>query len=201
MANFFKEKVKKALSYNDYRALVEKLFAEGRSTGERQTPGRLNATKLNIQRMNRLDKTIVLTPAMEELLAGLKRKYTWLILTEGWCADSAQNLPAVNLIAEKAPNIEAYYLLRDENSGLMDKYLTNGGRSIPKVIALGAETFEDAGTWGPRPAPAQEMKLRYKENPVVPYDEFQKELQLWYTKDKTITLQNEIMEMIRASEG
>jgi hypothetical protein len=201
MANFFKEKINKALSYNDYRRHIEKLFNEGKSTGERQTPGRLNATKLNMQRMARLDKTTVLTPALEQLVTGLKRKYVWLILTEGWCADSAQSLPAINLIAEKSPGIDAYYLLRDENLDLMDKYLTNGGRSVPKLVSLYADTFEDAGTWGPRPAPAQEMKLKYKENPVMPYDEFQKELQLWYTKDKTIILQNEIMEMIRASEG
>ncbi len=36
----------------------------------------------------------------------------------------------------------------------MDRYLTNGSRSIPIVIALDEE-FQELGHWGPRPAELQ----------------------------------------------
>ncbi len=40
----------------------------------------------------------------------------WLIITEGWCGDAAQNIPAYRKNAAESVNIETRYVLRDENS-------------------------------------------------------------------------------------
>ncbi|MGN1400081.1 MAG: thioredoxin family protein [Bacillus sp. (in: firmicutes)] len=72
-----------------------------------------------------------------------------IILTEDWCGDAMVNLPVFMHIAREA-NIEARYLLRDENLELMDQYLTNGtARSIPIIILID-EYGNEYARWGPR---------------------------------------------------
>lgn len=89
-------------------------------------------------------------------------------------------------------------LLRDDNPEAMNRYLTNGGRSIPKLITIdtdGNELF----TWGPRPQPAQQIIIAWKQNPeAITHEDAEKELHLWYAKDKGKTLQHEIVEKLKA---
>lgn len=183
----------KAISYKDYRNMIDALMAEGKTTGEKQTPELLAYAKLNIQRMNRLDKTATVLPALEEKIKHAKPQ-KWLILTEGWCGDAAQNLPILIKIAELAPQIEVRFLLRDENLDIMDLYLTNGGRSIPKLIALSADG-QELFNWGPRPLPAQEFLIELKKtNP--PFDVLAEKLHKWYADDKNQHLQEEILALL-----
>ena len=114
----------------------------------------------------------------------------WLIITEGWCGDAAQNIPIIEKIAAENSNIETRYILRDENLELMDVYLTNNARSIPKLIALDAKTLEEIGAWGPRPQAAMdyfyEMKAQGLEKPQM-----MENLQRWYLQDKEKSVQTE----------
>jgi hypothetical protein len=73
----------------------------------------------------------------------------------------------------------------------MDRYLTNGTRSIPKLICLQADTLQEIGTWGPRPAILQQMVMDHKKNPQIPDKEFKESIQAWYAKDKSQHLQQE----------
>ncbi|MEM1134986.1 MAG: thioredoxin family protein, partial [Bacteroidota bacterium] len=115
--------------------------------------------------------------------------------------DAAQILPVLNKIAEASPNIELLTLLRDENLRLMDSFLTNGGRSIPKLIILDKKSISVKGSWGPRPKPAQDMFLVYKHNKEkVAYEDFQAELQKWYLKDKAGAIQDELFELLDVCE-
>jgi Thioredoxin len=85
----------------------------------------------------------------------------------------------------------------------MDGFTTNGGRAIPILVVMDGETGAVITRWGPRPAPAQQMVLDYKALPAdkPPYQEFVKELQLWYLHDHTRTLQAELLEMVLALES
>ena len=67
-------------------------------------------------------------------MRNVKENWIWLILTEAWCGDAAQNIPTIEKIARENDRIKTLYLLRDENLELMDKYLTGGARAIPKLI-------------------------------------------------------------------
>jgi hypothetical protein len=163
----------------------------GKSIGKEM----INYAKLNIQRMNRLDKTTILndnwTPFFEDLESNLK----WVVLTEGWCGDAAQIVPVINKIAEASNGkIELELLLRDENLVLMDKYLTNGGRAIPKLICYD-ENNKELWNWGPRPKVTQELVNQLKED-KVDLNELKTQLHLWYTHDKTMNIQLEIFERI-----
>jgi hypothetical protein len=46
-------------------------------------------------------------------------------------------------------------------------------------------------------APAQDMMMEYKKSKSIPYDEVNKNIQLWYAQDKTKTLQMEFIKILR----
>lgn len=190
--------LEKAMSYADYISLLNHLFERGLTTGEKQSESLLEYAKINLQRMKRLDKTGKLLPELIEELKNLKNNQLWLVISEGWCGDAAQNLPFLNKIAEASPKIELQIILRDENLDLMDQFLTNGGRSIPKLIALNKQSLEVLGTWGPRPAVAQEMMMEFKKQEGADYSNFQRDMQIWYTQDKGQHLQREFIDLLKS---
>lgn len=185
------EVLEQALSYQEYRHLVDGLLAEGKTTGPNQSESLTHYTKMNVQRMKRWDKVTQIREDLKELIEQVNEKMLWVVLTEGWCGDAAQNIPVIMKMAELNPNIEVKFLLRDENLDVMDAYLTNGGRSIPKLVVLNAATLDEYGTWGPRPEPVQEMVLEHKKNSNESYAEFSEKVHKWYAKDKAQTIQDE----------
>ena len=187
-----------AMNYDQYMTLLTDLLAEGKTTGDKQSEAMVGYGKMNVQRMKRLNKTIQLLPELEDVVQGLTRKMTFLVITEGWCGDAAQNVPVFNKLTENNNQIDVKLILRDENLEIMDGYLTNGGRSIPKLIALDSSTLEVIGTWGPRPETAQVMVSEFKKIEHGDYSEFVKEVQLWYTKDKTNSMQQELITLLKA---
>lgn len=196
MRKIIQNSLERALSYTEYRNLVSGLLAEGKSTGPNQSDDLLNYSKLNDKRMKRLDKTVKLTKETLAKIKDVKEPQTWLVLTEGWCGDAAQNIPVINKIAEENPNINFKLVLRDENLELMDAFLTNGGRSIPKLIALNKEN-EVINTWGPRPTTATKMVVDYKEKHGSLDADFKTDLQVWYNKNKGENTQEDIVSMLQ----
>ena len=81
-----------------------------------------------------------------------------LVLNAAWCLDSANTVPVLARIAEAVPGVELRLLERDDYPELMDRYLTDGGRSIPLAILLD-QSFRELGRWGPRPAELQAWVL------------------------------------------
>ncbi len=190
-----KEQFESGYTYSEYRNLVDSEFENGRTTGSNQGEDYLQYTKMNIHRMNRLEKTIDLDDELIGKLNALPCNVNWLLITEAWCGDAAQNVPILNKMAEVSPKINLRLLLRDENLDIMDQYLTNGGRAIPKLIILDGDMNEIA-TWGPRPTEVQEMVMENKRTDNLPYSEFGKVVQKWYATDKGKSLQHEMMSII-----
>jgi hypothetical protein len=184
-----------SFSYNEYREYVSKLISEGKSTGHTQTEDLLHYSELNETRLKRLDKTIKVIPEIEQELINLSKKYTWLVISEGWCGDAAQLLPIMNKMAEVSENIDLQIVLRDDNDELMSQFLTNGGKAIPKLIILD-ENNNLIADWGPRPEPARKLIADYKAANGLVDEPVKIELQKWYLQDKGITTQNEIMALM-----
>lgn len=201
MYNILKLKLEEGLDYADYRVLIKQLLSKDKTTGLEQTPGRVEITRLNEKRMDRLEKTITLSDDIKQILLGLKKQYVFLVISEAWCADSAQSLPILAKMAEFSDNLDLQIILRDENLDLMDEYLTKGGRSIPKLICIEACDFRELGTWGPRPEYLQQKMIAYKKNPDMPYKDFQKEQQMWYAKDKGRHLQDDFIQLFNHWEA
>lgn len=186
-----------AYSYSDYMHLMEKVVLENRTTGPKQSEELNHYTRLNLARMQRLNKKTVILDSLRQAVDQLDVQQTWYILTEAWCGDAAQNIPTIVAATLSNPAINVKLLLRDEHPELMDAYLTNGGRSIPKLVAVD-EHFNELFTWGPRPAGAQALLKEYKANPVKPYSEFAEDIQRWYIADKTESLQCELQALLEA---
>lgn len=181
-----------ATGYTEYVRMVEELLTAGHATGGNHPEIYLHYTKMNLQRMHRLEKTIVLVPEAEDAIRNITRPQIWLVLTEGWCGDAAQSMPVMQALAALNPLIEIRVLLRDENPGLMDLYLTNGvARSIPKLIAIDPATRAELFNWGPRPAELQEYFYRMRAENIPP-DDIKEKFQRWYNTDKTVSIQREI---------
>ena len=147
-----------SFTYQEYRNHIDNLFEQGKTTGENQSESMLHYTKMNIQRMKRWEKKFVIGKVLKTKLESLETPQTWVVLTEAWCGDAAQNMPLLHLAAEGSDKIDFKVLLRDENTEIMNDYLTNGGMSIPKLVIFEGEN--EIGTWGPRPAPLQQMVQR-----------------------------------------
>ncbi len=191
--------LEKSMSYSEYRKMMKDLIFQRKTTGPDQSPDKITYTKLNEHRMHRLEKTVLINDSLVKTVQSLNKKWIWVILAETWCGDVAQNVPALQKIAELNTLISTHYLLRDENIPLMNQYLTNGGKSIPKLICYDGETFTPLGHWGPRPAPAQQLyKTLRAQQPPLSFNEIHEPLHKWYAEDRTHTLQKEMEELIKS---
>jgi len=182
-----------AFTYAAYREKVSKELQSKLTLSPEDTI--THYTQLNQSRMNRLDKTLVLTDSVRTKLLQLKQKYIFYVISEGWCGDAAQILPIINKIVEASDNLELKIIFRDENVEVMNQYLTNGAQAIPKLIILDQNHVEIA-IWGPRPAPASNLILENKKQFGKVTDEAKEALQVWYNTDKGVTTQNEIVALL-----
>lgn len=178
------------MSYSQYLKLVKDLVEKESTTGE-INPDHVKLTSLNLKRKQRLNRNIKLTPKQEERFKNLKTSQTWLVILESWCPDGAQTIPILNKIAEASENIDLRIVLRDDNPELMDNFLTNGTRSIPKLIILDRD-MDVLATWGPRSAPATKMVMDYKKEFGKIDASFKAKLQVFYNKDKGLSIINEL---------
>lgn len=197
MKNIIKKSLIHSLSYNEFRSLVSKKAAQNSSTGNEQSDVLSNYTVLNDRRMSRLDKKIHLTTQTIDFLKSIDEKFIFLVLMESWCGDGAQTLPVINKMTTSNNNFELKIVLRDENDELMQLFLTNGGKSIPKLLILEKESLKVLSDWGPRPNIATKMVEDYKKKYGNLDAEFKKDLQLWYNKDKGIDTQNDIVNLLK----
>lgn len=197
MSSIF-DTAKRSFTYKTFNQLLDTLFAEGKTTGNNQSKEYLFYTKLNLQRMKRWDKTFGLRKEVLDFMSTILPQ-DWWVITEGWCGDSAQNLPAIEKMAEASDGkINLRIVLRDENPQIMDQYLTNGtSRSIPILAAFdkeGSPLFK----WGPRPYGAQMLLTAWRNNPARPsFEAFEQEVHTWYTMDKGSALQDEFMNLLQ----
>ncbi len=195
MKDIIHNALQRSLSYQEYRELVLDLLKEQKSTGETQSEAYLNYSKLGNARMKRLDKQFKLSDEAISLLQDSSKRYTWVVLTEGWCGDAAHALPVINKIAETSKNIDLRLVLRDDNELLMNQFLTNGGKSIPKLIVIDKDSDEVIATWGPRPSLATKMVNDYKEKHGVLDASFKEELQVWYNQNKGMNIETDLVEL------
>jgi len=196
-----RETIKNAHTFDEFVDLTERLHEDGKVTNGNNTEAMLGYTKLNLQRFRRVYKTTKLNPEVVKKIKKTNREMVWLVINEGWCGDSAQSLPVLARISDESEKITLKVILRDENLEIMDQYLTNGGRSVPKLIALDAKTLDELGTWGPRPEEAQNLYDKMKEDETSTYQERATAMQKWYSKNKGTAVQEEIADLLQEWEN
>ncbi len=181
-------------SYDTYMQLMRSLASNGGTTGE---PGETEVyfTKMNAQRMERVNNTWTVIPEVVEFSKTYTPNVRILAIVESWCGDAAPNTATLALLTRQL-HIDLDIILRDENPEIMNRFLTNGTRSIPKFIFLDAETNTPLATWGPRQKAVAELVKTAKEN-GVDGEIWKADVQKWYNQDKGVTLQREILEILQ----
>lgn len=116
-----------------------------------------------------------------------------LVLAEDWCGDASNTVPIVARLAEQSPGLELRVLRRDQHPEVMDRYLTNGSRSIPIIVALDRE-FRELGHWGPRPSELQSFVLANKG--TIPKAELYPQVRRWYARDRGETTLRDVLAII-----
>lgn len=157
---------------------------------------RVSFAQLNLHRAGRIRRTWKPTEETLALVARIDTPQLWLVLTEPWCGDSAQNLPCLEILAEANPRITIRFLLRDDNLDVMDRYLTGGKRSIPILVTLdeqGKELFR----WGPRPAAVQEVFEAATDEGLEKQAKLEK-IHLVYGRDRGRALEAEMQALLAA---
>lgn len=151
----------------------------------------LNYTKLNWSRMNRWLKRFEPQDAMKSLIASITEPQHWIVITEPWCGDAAHSVPQLYQMVKNNPNIDFEIQLRDSEPFLIEDYLTDGSKSIPKLI-IRNDVGHDKVIWGPRPEPLQRIYMQMKDE-ERPFEEIKEALQKWYNEDKGEILQRELL--------
>jgi 1-aminocyclopropane-1-carboxylate deaminase/D-cysteine desulfhydrase-like pyridoxal-dependent ACC family enzyme len=150
--------------------------------------------------MGRWNKTSKVSAPLEQLMRTVNRQQVWLLITEAWCGDGAQSIPHLAKLAALNSLISLKIVLRDEHPELMNAYLTNGNRSIPKLIAITTDLQQELFTWGPKPQYLLDRHASFKQNPEgLSYLEFKEQVHLWYAKNKQKDLETEIYPLISST--
>ena len=119
-------------------------------------------SKYNDERSGRVKEAYVMNTDFRATLEAINEPQLWMIITEDWCVDSAYTLPIFYAAAVSNSQIKIRILPRDSNLDIMDQYLTNEARSIPKLVIFTMEG-QELGVWGPRPATLQAMRKEMKD--------------------------------------
>lgn len=156
----------------------------------------LDYAKLNWSRMNRWLKKGELSDALVEAIKGISQDQQWTVITEPWCGDAAHSIPFIQLAAQLNPLITVVYEHRDAEPFRINEYLTDGSKSIPKLIIRDSQGA-DLAVWGPRPKECQQLFDRLKtEN--ADFETQKTALQHWYNADKGKSVQAELVSLLTA---
>jgi hypothetical protein len=187
--------IMKTQTWEDYLQLFEQILS-GEFTNELyEKADYKDYVRMNLSRVNRWLKNGDMNADLVQAIEQINTPQTWFLITEPWCGDAAHSTPFIARFAALNRNITLKIVLRDENHDFIDQYLTNGGRSIPKLI-IRDESDKDLCVWGPRPQTLSVIFAQLKaEN--QPFEVVNKTLQNWYNQNKGVDIQNELLALVR----
>lgn len=182
------------MDFTAYQQLFFDILNSPNPLAPYDNPDYLNYTKLNWSRQQRWLKVGVLNPDLTNAIEKISKPQLWTVITEAWCGDASHTIPFLHRLSELNPLIKVDYQLRDSPPFLIESYLTNGTRSIPKII-IADEYNQDLSTWGPRPAECQRLYLQMVKDHIE-MGEKKIALQKWYNEDKGESFQLEFLDII-----
>jgi hypothetical protein len=198
MASFLKSgRLNAGLDFDGYiermREYAARTADEGMSAEDRE---HLETAAINLHRTERILRTYQPSDGVRHSAERINSPQAWLLLSEVWCGDSAQCVPQIAKIAALSPQISLRIMLRDENPDIMDAYLTDAKRAIPKLVIFGTDRSELA-RWGPRPKGAQAV-FQEALAEGVPKKVRLERLHLWYGRNRGAELDAEMEGLLRS---
>ncbi len=153
-----------------------------------------NYTRLNLQRMRKWLKTYRPSQEAVKTFSRIQHPMTFLVISEDWCVDAAQVIPCLYKLAVTNPFIEMRFIDRDKHPHIMDKFLIEGKRKIPIVVAID-EKGQELFRWGPRPTPAETV-YQSARKAGLSNETVQKQLHAWYAADRCQTVEKEFAALL-----
>jgi len=182
------------MNFSDYQQTFDRILSGELTTAPYDDPHFIEYVKLNHSRQNRWVKKGELIDEAVEAVTNIQSKQNWVLITEPWCGDASHNVAFIVKLAELNPLISLDIQLRDAEGSEIDSYLTNGGKSIPKLI-IRNDSGKDLIVWGPRPAEAQALFHKLKEQNRS-FEEQKIGLQQWYNENQGLAVQTELAHAI-----
>ncbi|RFS26955.1 thioredoxin family protein [Chitinophaga silvatica] len=186
------------MDFVSYLDVFEKILNNPQPPAPYDNPDYFNYAKLNWSRMHRWLKQATIAPETKSVVMAITQPQNWIVITEPWCGDAAHIVPFFELLSALNPMIKVDYQLRDSPPFLINEYLTNGGKSIPKLIIRNSDG-KDLGTWGPRPAECQELYNQLVAE-KADFETLKTELQKWYNKDQGKLIQAELTQLLATTQ-
>ena len=184
--------------WQGYLSTFERLLTTENPTAPYDNPVYMEYVKLNNSRQKRWLKTRTIDPELIKIIKRINVPQTWYIITEPWCGDVAHSIPFLYLMSKYNPLINVRIVWRDTPPYMIENYLTNGGKSVPKLVVRDVNE-NDLFQWGPRPASCQTIYLDLKAKGAA-FEEQKVTLQNWYNADKGVTLQQEMATLLSRHE-
>ena len=194
LKNALKRTLATGMTYDQYSTLNKDFAKEGKTSGEHKE-SYVGYTKLGAARLRRWEK--LYKPEQEyldQITSLVSPGEQWLVFTETWCGDAAHMLPFVHQWSKYA-KVPLRIIMRDEHPILMDEFLTNGGRSIPKLVRISADGMV-LGTYGPRPSVLVAHHDEWKSKASFDYKEWTLFAQDWYNQDKGKSMESDFIELL-----
>lgn len=179
------------MNYKAYQLYCEDVLDNKDSKPPYNNPMYLHYAKLNVARMKRWWNNLKLSADLTEQIKRISSPQKWIIIVEPWCGDAAPAVPIISRLAEINSLVTYEIQLRDQEPFLINHYLTNGAKSIPKLIVkdvIGNDLF----TWGPRPFSAQVLVDELK-GIDADHETTAIALQNWYNGNKGFQMQQELL--------
>lgn len=184
-------------TYSQYRQLIDQLLAKNTTTGSNQSAFYVDYTRQNVERMKRAEALLTIPSDVSQKIT---KPYQFLLISEAWCGDASYTVPVIAALAKALPAVDLSIILRDEHLEIMDKFLTNGGRSIAKLVIIDPTTHQVLADWGPRPAQAQDIVVAMKQRPDFNQKEMSSALFKWYEADKGESTLRDILDILKELE-
>jgi hypothetical protein len=185
------------MNWNEYTSCFEEILHGKVTNAPYDDPHFLEYTKLNHSRMIRWLKQGKINEQLIEEIKKISNPQDWVLITEPWCGDAAHIVPFINMLSEMNPLIKLDLQLRDSPGSEIDQYLTNGGKSVPKLIIRNVDHI-DLLVWGPRPQAAQQVFMDAKAQGLE-IEQQKMALQQWYNTDKGVSLQEELLQFFNSN--
>ena len=196
MNQIIKDSLNNSIDYDNYYRLMQKLVQDKYTTGDVLSDSHVNFTLLNEKCMSRWNKRLKVSNKDKKEIMKFNSEMIWLIISESWCGDAAHILPVLNAVAELNDHFDLRIALRDDNKELMNLFLTDGKRAIPKLIMLNSNTLEVIDSYGPRPFIVTEIVEDFKTKNGQLTPDFKEHLQHWYNQDKGQTIIHDLIDLL-----
>jgi hypothetical protein len=189
--------LEQTLTWEQYMALIKSYIGSDDKPELYKAEKMHRYTVANLERMESVLTHINIESKLYNLLSNLSQRWTWVVLAEPWCGDVSQIIPALYTIASCSDQITFRILQSDSHPQVLDQYLTGESRSIPILICLDSDTYEEIGKWGPRPKVLQDVVKANKDRTDISFGDKVRMIHSWYESDKTKAIQEEFIDLIK----